>query len=100
MIKKYRITSKVRFTVFVAIVALLVFTGISTVAGLNTVKGTSFNTYETHVVASGETLWSIASNSTDKKTDIRKRVYEISEANNLAGDEMLQDGQILVIPLN
>lgn len=47
-------------------------------------------------VAPGETLWSIASATSDG--DIRERVFEIKLRNNLDSDE-LKAGQQLIIPV-
>jgi hypothetical protein len=46
-------------------------------------------------VAPGDTLWSIASATSDG--DIRERVFEIKLRNNLDGDELMA-GQLLIIP--
>lgn len=49
------------------------------------------------VVASGDTLWSIASNLNTENEDVRRIVYNLKERNDLQSS-MLQSGQTLIIP--
>lgn len=99
MIKKYRVVSKIRFTVFIALILLMIFIGLGIAfrpvyveAGSTEVK------YETVMVESGDTLWDIANRYSDKTTDLRKFIYEITKLNNINGSELIP-GQEIKIPL-
>ena len=55
--------------------------------------------YEVIFVKSGDSLWNIAKDFSDSKTDIRELIYEISKANQLA-DGIIHPGDQLLIPVN
>ena len=50
-----------------------------------------------HVVASGETLWSIASSFVSPGEDIRRVVHDIAEMSDVSGGAIFP-GQVLLIP--
>ena len=50
-----------------------------------------------HVVASGETLWSIASLHVSPGEDVRRVVHDIAEMSDLSGGAIFP-GQVLLIP--
>lgn len=54
-------------------------------------------TYSRVTVASGDTLWSIASQYTNKGEDIREFIYNIKKLNNL-DSAMITPGEELLIP--
>ncbi len=99
MFKKYYIESKIRFTIFILTLVLIILMSVS--AMFHNVyadgKGAVTNTYYAVTVESGDTLWSIALKYSDGKTDIRKFIYEITNLNNLDSAEILI-GQQLLIP--
>lgn len=99
MFKRYYISSKIRFTIFVSIVLLIVFMSISAMFQISYAsnKGNDVKSYYAITVESGDTLWSIASEYSDGKTDIRKLIYEITELNKLETAE-IAIGQKLLIP--
>ncbi len=96
--KRYRIASRLKFTIFITIVILMAVFVIATMAGFNDVSGSAIDQFEYRTVASGETLWSIASDYNDGSEDIRQTIYEICQANDITA-ETLTAGQQLVIPL-
>ena len=99
MFKKYYIESKLRFTIFILSMMLIIIMSIS--AMFHNVyadgKGNVVNTYYAVTVESGDTLWSIALKYSDGKTDIRKFIYEISNINGLESSD-ISVGQQLLIP--
>ena len=97
MFGKYYIASKFRFTMFMAITVLIIAMILGAVFGTS-VDGASVNkAYYVITVQSGDTLWSIAEEYNDSKTDIRKLIYEISDLNDLE-DAHIYIGQQLLIP--
>ncbi|MGF6375540.1 LysM repeat protein [Clostridiales Family XIII bacterium PM5-7] len=97
MNKKYRIASKFRFTMFLTILILCVFTVIGFASGMNTVNSSSMNEYNQIEIHSGDTLWAIASHYGPADQDIRKTVYEICQLNDISADQ-LEAGQKILVP--
>lgn len=98
MNKKYRITSKFRFALFVAAVILCIFTAFNTVIGFNTVSSSSIDQYYQVSVQSGDTLWDIASEYGPEDADVRQIVHEICSINEITADT-LQAGQKIIVPV-
>lgn len=96
MFRKYRIASKVRFTIFTSVLLIIIFMCLATVFGTSGVSGTSTESYRTVTVVSGDTLWSIAGAYSNNDTDIRKLVYEISRLNSLKADELTVGMQLMI----
>lgn len=93
--QRYYIKSKFRFTIFI-LVCILAATGfINSFIG-SRVSGYSQPTYTTVEVASGDTLWDLASTYKADKTDIRKAVYEIKNINNLKSSELTVGSEIYI----
>lgn len=98
MNKKYRITSKFRFTMFVAIIMLVIITSVGTVLGFNTVNSASRDLYHQVQVQSGDTLWNIASAYSPENADIRKVVSDICDINDIRADQLI-GGQKILVPV-
>ena len=97
--KKYRITSKFRFITSMIIIIGLCVAGFTALTGLNTSVALTKQTYTEVQVASGDTLWSIASAYKNETTDTRKAVYEICQINEIDASD-LHPGMVLSIPEN
>ncbi len=102
MFKRYYIKSKIRFTIFVTIMLLIIVMSISVIFNIGGVyaggKGHESVAYYAITVESGDTLWSIAQRYSDSnKTDIRRFIYEISNLNGLESSD-ISIGQQLLIP--
>ena len=98
MVKRYRIVSKLRFTVFMTILILVMAVFFSSMFGFNDVSGDSKTEYVKVIVAPGDTLWSIAQEYTDGSKDIRAYVYEISKVNNIESCQIYA-GQEINVPI-
>lgn len=97
MKKRYRIKSKYRFTLFAAIMLVLVISMVGTFTGNNTVESLTKVTYAEVQVEPGDTLWDLAKVFGPDDTDTRKVVYEICKVNHISADS-IYPGQILLIP--
>jgi len=97
MNKKYKIKSKIRFTLFITIMLVIMISAIGTVIGTNTVDSLTKNTFTEIQVQSGDTLWDLANEFGPDDKDIRKVVYEICKLNNISADGIFP-GQKLLIP--
>ena len=101
MFKKYYIESKIRFTIFITLMIMIIGLSLNAVLNLSKAyadgKGTDIKTYYAITVESGDTLWSIAQNYVGSKTDIREFIYEIKTLNDLDSSD-IQIGQELLIP--
>ena len=98
MNKKYRITSKFRFTAFLVVAILCIFTIIGTLTGINTVSSSSMNQYNQVKVELGDTLWEIASEYGPADMDVRKVVHEICQLNDITAGQ-LEAGQKIIVPV-
>ncbi len=98
MDKKYRIKSKFRFTLFLIILFLIVFTSVNGLLGYNNVNGSSMNEYYVIKISDGDTLWNIATEYGPDNQDIRDTVYEICELNEMQASD-LEAGQKILIPV-
>lgn len=98
MNKKYRITSKFRFTMFLTIIILCIFTAIGFASGMNTVSSSSMNEYNQVEIQSGDTLWAIASDHGPADQDVRQTVYDICQLNDISA-EQLEAGQKILVPV-
>lgn len=97
--KKYRIKSKARFTIFSIIAVLIIVTGVSTILGFNTVNSASMDQYKQIKVEAGDTIWNIAQEYTEPGEDVRNVVSDICDINEIKADQ-LKAGMNLIIPLN
>ena len=96
--KRIIVTSKIRFTIFMVIVILSLFTVVSSVAGFNIANSTSMSQYNCVEVQSGDTLWNIASEYKPDNKDVREVVYDICNVNDIKADD-LTAGQKILIPV-
>ena len=98
MNKKYRITSKFRFTMFLVVMILCLMTVVGTLLGLNTVNSASLNQYNHVQVEAGDTIWNIACEYAPDNMDVRKVVYDICDINEIQADQLVA-GQHIIIPV-
>jgi LysM repeat protein len=95
---QYRIKSRIRFTIFVAILMMLLVTGSNTVLGLDNASSLTIPEYAQVQIVAGDTLWDIASRYIQEGNDIRKFVYEICELNKITADS-IHPGQSILVPV-
>lgn len=96
--KHYHIVNRFRFTVFMAAVILTVCTLIGLALGVYNASGTTYHSYETITIQSGDTLWSIAEEYAPANQDIRDYIYEICDKNDITASDLVQ-GQDILIPV-
>ncbi len=98
MKKKYKIKSKIRFTLFMTIAILMFFSVAGTIIGLNNAESLTKPTYSEIIVDSGDTLWNLAKEFGPDDKDVREVVYEICRINDISADS-IQPGQTILIPV-
>lgn len=97
--RAYRIKSRVRFTIFVTVIIMLLFSLFSFVFNQNNAVGMDLkDQYDEIQAMSGDTLWTIAADYSDNNDDIRKMVNRIYDYNNMT-DSDIKEGQYIKIPL-
>ena len=96
--RKYRIKSRLRFTIFIVILLLMTVTAANAVLGFYNADGLTEQEYMQIQVESGDTLWSIADEYMPDDMDRRESVHIISSANDINASQ-LYPGQILDIPV-
>lgn len=98
MAKKYRVTSKFRFTVFITLFIITAISAAGTLLGFNTVSSSSRDIYHQVQIESGDTLWDIAVEYGPENSDIRKTVREICDLNDISASD-LYAGQRIIVPV-
>ncbi len=96
--KLYRIKSRPRFIFFVILLLLLLATGMNLLMGLGDVSSLTAKTMDQVVIASGDTLWEIASDYTDGSQDIRELIHQICRINEITADS-IYPGQVILVPV-
>ena len=97
MTKNYRIKSRLRFTLFIAITIILFTMTANFALGINTADSSTIPEYIELEVSYGDTLWSIADRYMDD--DIRESVYKLCKLNNIKASD-LQAGMTVIIPVD
>lgn len=99
--KKYRIKSKFRFTIFIAVLVVGAAFVSGTLLGFNDASSLSEEpaepAYITVEVCDGDTLWRLADEYGPRSADRRQVVYEICKVNNVDSGK-IYPGQSLLIP--
>lgn len=94
--KKVRIVNKARFTMALLIVLLSILSIL--MLSFHSVSGNENIIYKDYVVTSGDTLWMIADEITNKTQDLREVVYQIADVNDIGGSDHIYPGQVLKVP--
>lgn len=98
MTRRYRITNRLRFTVFVALTIILATTFVNFALGLNTASSLTMQEYTEVDISSGDTLWSIAQSYMPADMDIRDAVGYLCDLNDISADE-LYAGMTIQVPV-
>jgi nucleoid-associated protein YgaU len=97
MKKKYRIKSKLRFTLFMTIAILMFISAAGTAIGMNNAESLTKPVYSEITVQSGDTLWDLAQEFGPSDKDVREVVYDICKLNEISADS-IYPGQTIRIP--
>ena len=96
--KRYRIKSKFRFTIFIALMVVLTAFVTSTFLGLDDASSLSEEPSYTQVeIQAGDTLWNIAAQYGPQNMDRRQLVFEICRLNDINADS-IRPGQTILVP--
>ena len=98
MTKRYRISNRFRFTVFVVLTIILLTTAINFALGLNTAASLTIQDYMDVEIKSGDTLWNIAQTYMPDDMDTRKAVYQLCSLNDISADP-LYAGMTIQVPI-
>lgn len=98
MSRKYRIKSKFRFTLFLTVAILMVFSLTGTIFGATDSESLTKPTYSEITVQSGDTLWNLADEFGPDNKDLREVIFEICKINNITADS-IYPGQMIRIPV-
>ena len=96
--RRYRVSNKFRFTVFVVLTIIILTSLFNLALGLNTAQSLTKVDYNDVVVASGDTLWNIAETYMPANMDTRQAVYELCELNDISASE-LYAGMTIQVPV-
>ncbi|MGO1368755.1 MAG: LysM peptidoglycan-binding domain-containing protein [Senegalia sp. (in: firmicutes)] len=94
--KKIVIVNRVRFTMFLSVITLVLALLLNNVLGIVFASDT-YKDYNKVFVQKGDSIWNIAKENNPNGEDIRKIVYEIREVNDIE-NEWIKPGDILKIP--
>ena len=98
MKKKYRIKSKLRFTLFMTLMILFVLSTVGTSFGAYNSQSLTKPVYSEILVQSGDTLWNLAQEFGPDGKDTRFIIHEIRRINDLQADS-IYPGQKILIPV-
>ncbi len=98
MTKRYRISNKFRFIVFLVVMIILITNIANFALGLNTAASLTKVQYMDVQISSGDTLWSIAETYMPDTMDTRQAVYQLCKLNNISANE-LYAGMTIQIPV-
>lgn len=96
MKKRYKIKSRLRFSIFLTLIMIVVICTTSTVLGANEAESLTKPIYTEVQIQSGDTLWDLAKAYGPTNRDIRKVIYAICEINEIAANEIQPDQSILI----
>ena len=94
--RHHRVKNEFRFISFILICIIILIMGTAQLMGNNQASASSADSFKTVVVASGDSLWSIASLNKEAKTDIRKAVYKIQKINKVEPGQLRVGMEILI----
>ena len=95
---RIRVKSKVRFTIFLVVMILMMTSLISAITGASVASSSSTDQFQCVEIGSGDTIWAVAEKYGPEGTDVRKVVYDICEANDMDASE-LKAGQMILVPV-
>ena len=87
--RKYRLKSKLRFTVSLIVMAVMAVCAFNGITGLNISSALEKPQYIQVEICHGDTLWAIADTYKSEDTDIRRAVYEICSLNSIDADDLV-----------
>jgi len=61
-------------------------------------KNADKEVYPVYTVKQNDTLWDIADNITDEKTDVRETIYKIGKLNDITENDIIEPGQRILLP--
>jgi len=96
--KTYRIKSRLRFTVFVALMIIITVSSANTILGFYDASSLTVKEYKIVEISSGDTLWHIAKEYMPSDMDTRKAVHQICNLNDITAAD-LYPGQTIQIPV-
>lgn len=94
----YRIKSKLRFTIFLSVVTILLLSMYMGIVGIIDAKGNTVEQFEVVYISSGDSLWSVAKDYTPDDMDIREYVYKVAKFNNI-DPGAIQTGDKIKMPI-
>jgi nucleoid-associated protein YgaU len=96
-IGKYRIVDKIRFSLSILMISIMMVIVFSAFSHSFTASAINKTEYIDVTVKPGDTIWKIAKEHTDEHKDIREVIYVISKINEI-DNSMIYSGQVLKIP--
>ena len=98
MTRRYRVANRFRFTVFVALMIVLITTMVNFALGFNTAESLTYVEYMNLKIMPGDTLWSIAETYMADYGDIREAVYDLCQINDISASQ-LYAGMTIQVPV-
>ncbi|HZK01461.1 MAG TPA: LysM peptidoglycan-binding domain-containing protein [Anaerovoracaceae bacterium] len=97
MNKRYRVTHKNRFCIFLTVIFLILFGLIGNMTGHSQAISMTKPAYTEIMIISGDTLWDLAKEYGPADKDTRRVVHSIYKINDITADR-LKPGQRILIP--
>ena len=95
----YRITSPVRFFIFVVLsIMIMIFAGY-TLSGASNAEAAAVKTYAQVTIHDGDNLWNIVEQyNRDANINVENAIYDIYEINDISADDIVP-GQVIFVPI-
>ncbi len=97
MLRKYRIISKTRFTIFMSLLFIFLILITNTLFGLYQSDSLMKTAYTEVQIQNGDTLWKLAQEFGPDDEDLRAIIHEICSINQISADTV-HPGQSILIP--
>ena len=95
---RYQVKSKLRFTVFLIALFVIIVSSFSFIFISGISASNSVSQYQCVEVQAGDTVWALAKKHRPKNMDIRKFIGEINELNDLSG-KTIEAGDMILMPV-
>lgn len=94
VMKRYKIKSKFRFTIFIAALVIIALSSYMGIIGIIDAQGNTVEQYDTVYVTAGESIWTLVDGHVPDNMDKREYVYHVAKYNDITPGDIKPDDEI------